>query len=287
MPLITLTTDFGTKDHFIGAVKGAIYSELPTARIVDISHEITPFNITETAYILKNSYKSFPDKTIHIVGVDSELSVENKHIALELDNHFFICPDNGLISMIASEINPTKIVEINIHGHIESSFPVLDVFVKVAAHIARGGNLSVIGRETQEHKKLMEIQPKTNKEETIIYGEVIYIDNYGNVITNISKKVFNEIGKGRTYTLRARGYSFKFIYNKYNDYVDFSVPKEKRQNDGGKLAIFNSAGFIEIALYRSNLKTVGGASSLLGLNYRDTISVEFESIVKEGFLPIN
>ena len=144
MSLITLTTDFGTKDHFVGAVKGAIYSELPDAKIVDITHEITPFSITETAYILKNSYKSFPDKSIHIVGVDSELSPENKHIVILLDNHYFICPDNGLISMIASEINPTQIVEINIHDRVESSFPVLDVFVQVACFIARGGSLGVI-----------------------------------------------------------------------------------------------------------------------------------------------
>jgi S-adenosylmethionine hydrolase len=118
MSLITLTTDFGTKDHFVGAVKGAIYTELADAKIVDITHEISPFNITETAYILKNSYKSFPKGTIHIVGVDSELSENNKHIALELDGHFFVCPDNGLISMITSEIKPTKIVEINIHERI-------------------------------------------------------------------------------------------------------------------------------------------------------------------------
>ena len=133
MSFITLTTDFGTKDHFVGAVKGAIYSQLPTAKIIDITHEISPFNITETAYILKNSYKSFPKGTVHIVGVDSELSERNKHIALELDEHFFVCPDNGLISMIASEIQPTKIVEITIHNRVETSFPVLDVFVNVAS----------------------------------------------------------------------------------------------------------------------------------------------------------
>lgn len=279
MPFITLTTDFGTKDHFVGAVKGAIYTELPEAKIVDITHQVSPFNITETAYILNNSYKSFPDKTIHIIGVDSELSQENKHIAIELDNHYFICPDNGVISMIASEIQPTKMVEINIHSHIESSFSVLDIFVKVATHIARGGNLSIIGKEIQAYKKIVEIQPKINEEATIIKGEVIYIDNYGNVITNISKKLFNEVGKGRGYTLMARRYSFKKIYNKYNEIVDFSIPEELRQTDGQELAIFNSAGFIEIALYRSNLKTVGGASTLLGLNYRDTISIEFDTSV--------
>ena len=158
MSIITLTTDFGTKDHFVGAVKGTIYSELPNARIVDISHHISPFNITETAYILKNAYKSFPEGSIHIIGVDSELNTENKHIALKLDNHYFICPDNGVISLLASEIKPEKIVEINIHDRIETSFPVLDVFVKVACHIARGGTLEVIGKTILNFKQLVELQ---------------------------------------------------------------------------------------------------------------------------------
>ncbi|MGB0890972.1 MAG: SAM hydrolase/SAM-dependent halogenase family protein [Flavobacteriaceae bacterium] len=287
MSLITLTTDFGTKDHFVGAVKGAIYSELPDAKIVDITHEISPFNITETAYILKNSYKSFPKGTIHIIGVDSEISIENKHIAIELDGHFFVCPDNGLISMIASEINPTKIVEINIHDRIESSFPVLDVFVQVACFIARGGSLGVIGKEIKEYKKLIEIQPKVNQTQTIIVGGVIYIDNYGNVISNISKKLFNEIGKGREFKLTARRHTFSKIHGKYNDIVNYSIAEERRQNDGDKLALFNSAGYLEIAIYRSNLKTVGGASSLLGLDYRDSITIEFINPVTQEFSTVN
>ena len=274
MALITLTTDFGLKDHFVGAVKGAIYSELPEATIVDITHEITPFNIAETAYILKNAYKSFPKGTIHIVGVDSELSIQNKHIAIYLDDHYFICPDNGIISMIASEINPTKIVEINIHDHIESSFPVLDVFVKVASFIARGGKLDVIGKAIEDYKKMVEIQPKINQEKTIIVGGVIYIDNYGNVISNISKKMFEEIGKDRPFKITARRYTFDKIYTQYNDIVNFEST-DIRQFDGKKLALFNSANYLEIAIYRSNLKTVGGASTLLGLDYRDRITVEF------------
>lgn len=274
MPFITLTTDFGTKDHFVGAVKGAIYSELADAKIVDITHEISPFNITETAYILKNSYKSFPEGTIHIVGVDSELSEDNKHIAIELDKHFFVCPDNGIISMIASEIQPTKIVEINIHDRIESSFPVLDVFVQVACFIARGGNLTVIGKEITEFKKLVEIQPKVNQAQTQIIGGVVYIDNYGNVISNISNKMFNDIGKGRTYKVSASRYYFNKIFKKYNEITGDNL-QDARQFDGNKLAIFNSAGFLEIAIYRSNLNTVGGASSLLGLDYRDPIIIEF------------
>jgi S-adenosylmethionine hydrolase len=138
-PIVTLTTDFGEKDHYVGAVKGAIYSELENIRIVDISHSISPFHSTEAAYIIQNAYRSFPPGTIHIIGIDSELNPENRHIAVKLDDHFFICANNGLISMLASEINPEKIVEINIHDRVETNFPVLDVFVKVACHIARGG----------------------------------------------------------------------------------------------------------------------------------------------------
>lgn len=275
MSLITLTTDFGTKDHFVGAVKGAIYTELPDAKVIDITHEISPFNIAETAYLIKNSYKSFPKGTIHIIGVDSELSDDNKHIALLLDDHYFICPDNGLISMIASEINPTKIVEINIHDRIESSFPVLDVFVQVACFIAKGGNLSVIGKEIQDFKRMVEIQPKINQTQTKIIGGVIYIDNYGNIISNISKKLFIETGKGRPFKLTAHRHVFTKIYCKYNEVVAPNTT-DIRQHDGEKLALFNSAGFLEIAIYRSNLGSVGGASSLLGLKYRDPINIEFE-----------
>ena len=275
MSIITLTTDFGTKDHFVGAVKGTIYSELNDARIVDITHQISPFNITETAYILKNAYKSFPEESIHIIGVDSELNEENKHIALKLDNHYFICPDNGVISLIASEIKPEKIVEINIHNRIETIFPVLDVFVKVACHIARGGTLEVIGKTIPDFKRIVELQPTISADNNTIYGNIIYVDNYGNAISNISKKLFNDIGKGRNFEVLANKYVFTTIFNKYSDIIDFSLPKEQRQKDGSRLAIFNSANYLEIAMFRSNLNTVGGAASLLGLNYRHAITVKF------------
>jgi S-adenosylmethionine hydrolase len=275
MSLITLTTDFGLKDHFVGAVKGAIYTELPEAHIVDISHDITPFNIAETAYVLKNAYKSFPEGSIHIIGVDSEINEETNHIALKLDNHYFICPNNGVISMIASEFRPEKIVEINIHDRIESSFPVLDVFVKVACHLKRGGLLDVIGKEISDFKKIKDLQPIISSDTNKITGSVIYIDNYGNIITNISKKLFNLVGKGRPFEMLVGRYSFKIIHEKYSDIVNFSIPTDERHNDGTRLSIFNSAGFIEIAIYRSNLETVGGASSLLGLKYRDQLTITF------------
>ena len=274
--IITLTTDFGEKDHFAGAVKGAIYSELETIKIVDISHCISPFHISEAAYIIQNAYKNFPSGSIHIIGIDSELNPENKHIAVYLDEHYFICANNGIISMLTSQINPEKIVEINVHDNIESNFPVLDVFVKVACHIARGGTLEVIGKPIAEIKELIGIKPVVNPENNQIIGNVIYIDNYGNVICNINKSLFEEIGKGRNFTIQARSIKFTTIYNRYSDFINFENPKNKRVEDGKKLTLWNSSGYLELAIYKSNRNTVGSASSLFGLNYRDTISINFE-----------
>ena len=274
--IITLTTDFGEKDHFAGAVKGAIYSEMETIKIVDISHSISPFHISEAAYIIQNAYKNFPSGSIHIIGIDSELNPENKHIAVYLDEHYFICANNGIISMLTSEINPEKIVEINVHDNIESNFPVLDVFVKVACHIARGGTLEVIGKPIAKIKELIGIKPVVNPENNQIIGNVIYIDNYGNVICNINKSLFEEIGKGRSFTIQARSIKFTNIYNRYSDFINFENPKSKRVEDGKKLTLWNSSGYLELAIYKSNPNTVGSASSLFGLNYRDTISINSE-----------
>ncbi|WP_298421725.1 SAM-dependent chlorinase/fluorinase [uncultured Kordia sp.] len=275
MAIITLTTDFGEKDHFVGAVKGAIYSELDNIRIVDISHSISPFNITEAAYVIQNAFNSFPKGSIHIIGIDSELNPENKHIALKLNGHFFVCANNGIMSLIASEIVSEKIVEINIHDRIETNFPVLDVFVKVACHIARGGTLEVIGKTIQDIKHLTGIKPVVNTDESQIIGNVIYIDNYGNVVTNISRKLFKDVGKGRNFEISARNYKFKRIHERYSDSINFTVEKHKREEDGKKLALFNSANFLELAIYKSNPQTVGSASTLFGLRFRDTITINF------------
>lgn len=277
MPIITLTTDFGEKDHFVGAVKGAIYSELDSSRIVDISHSISPFHITEAAYIIQNAYGSFPPGSIHIIGIDSELTPENKHIAVLLDGHYFICANNGIISMLASEINPEKIVEINIHDRVISNFPVLDVFVKVACHIARGGTLEVIGKHISEIKQITGIKPVVNQKADQIIGNVIYIDNYGNVVCNIAKKLFDEVGKGRPFNITARTATFEKIHHSYSDAINFDQPQGKREEDGKKVAVWNTGGYLELAIYKSNPSTVGSASTLFGLHFRDTITINFES----------
>lgn len=276
MAIITLTTDFGEKDHFAGAVKGTIYSEMDDVKIVDISHSVSPFHITEASYIIKNAYKCFPKGSIHIIGIDSELTPENKHLAVLLDGHYFICANNGILSLIASEIKPEKIVEINIHNTVDSNFPVLDVFVRVACHLARGGTLEVVGKNIENIKYLKEVEPYVNAEKNQIIGHVLYIDNYGNVVTNITKKFFDSVGKGRPFTITARTARFTEIFDTYSDSINFKIEKDKREEDGKKLAIFNSATYIELAIYKSNPSTVGSASTLFGLELRDTITVKFD-----------
>ncbi|WP_047245712.1 SAM hydrolase/SAM-dependent halogenase family protein [Maribacter thermophilus] len=275
MAIITLTTDFGLKDHFVGVLKGSIYSELPDVQIVDISHDIAPFNIHECAYILKNSYYSFPKGTIHIVGVDSEATPENKHVVALVNGHFFISANTGVIGLITSEIKPEKVVEINIPDPIHGSFPVLSVFIQVACHIARGGTLEVVGKPFSELKSLREFAPRITEDGKRIVGSVIYIDNYGNVVTSIQKKLFETYRKGRDFELLVRNHKIKKIHNAYSDFIDYTVEKNKRKGDGDLLALFNSSEYIELAIYKSNLATVGGASTLLGLDYRDTVIIDF------------
>ncbi len=275
MAIITLTTDFGHKDHFVGALKGTIYKELSDAKIVDITHTVSPFNIQECAYILKNSYKAFPEGTVHIVGVDSEPTIENQHIAVLVDNHYFISANNGVISLITSEIEAEKVVEINIPNPIVGSFPVLDIFVKVACHIVRGGKLEVVGKSFDDLKELKEFAPRITNEGKTIVGSVIYIDNYGNVITNIQKSLFEAYRNGRKFEINARNRKINQIHNRYSDIINFDLGKNQRKGPGDLLALFNSSDYLELAIYKSDLNTVGGASTLLGLDYRDTIIINF------------
>tara|TARA_B100000929_G_C15468273_1_gene406965 strand:- start:573 stop:1403 length:831 start_codon:yes stop_codon:yes gene_type:complete len=275
MPVITLTTDFGNKDHFVGSVKGSLNNEIPNVNIIDISNDISPFNIIEGAYIIENAYKNFAEGSIHIIGIDSEKNPEKKHLVIKLDGHYFICADNGIMSLVANRIKPEKIIEINIHNSSSSSFTVLDVFIKVAAHIYRGGSIDLVGNKIDQLKELYDINPILNEKNNEITGNVIYIDNYENVVTNISKLVFEEFGKSRPYVINARNYKFNSIVNSYSESIKFEVKKELRKEEGKKIALFNKANFLELAIYKSNPLTTGGASSLFGLKYRDVVTIKF------------
>ena len=282
MSIITLTTDYGLKDHFVGALKGKLISEFSEAKIIDISHDIDPFNTAEASYIITAAYKSFPKGTVHLIGVDAELNKETQHIAIEWNDHYFICADNGILSLLIQNIIPQKMVAINIHDRLSVDANDLDVFVTVACHLAKGGLLNVIGKEITTIKQVRELQPLVATDNNAIRGNVIYIDHFGNIVTNITKKLFLEVAQGRDYeiplvqrTNQKKSNPIKSIFAKYSDIANAGSHNIKFY-EGDKLAIFNEAGFLEIAIFRSNPLSFGSANSLLGIEYRDTISIEFK-----------
>ncbi len=276
MSIITLTTDFGLKDHFVGALKGKILSEFSDAKIIDISHNIDPFNISETNYIINASYANFPNGTVHIIGVDSEINQENLHIAIEWNNQFFICADNGILSLLTQKIMPKKMVAINIHDRFSVNATSIEVFVKVACHLAKGGLLNVIGKEIELLKPISELQPTISDDGKILKGIIIYIDHYGNAVTNISRKTIEEHSKGRSFEINFKNKNIKTIFAKYSD-IGNSGKYFLKHYEGQKMAVYNEADLIEIAIFKSNPATVGSANSLLGLNYRDVISIVFNN----------
>lgn len=249
----------GLKDYYVGVLKGAILKLLPEANIVDITHQVTPFMIQEAAFVVKNSYKEFPEKTVHIVGVEPDLSEDIAHVAIYADGHYFVGADNGIFSMIF-EKKPDQIVELNMNQESEFlTFPTKDVFAPAACHIARGNALEEIGKPKAELNQRIMFNP-TYQDNRVIKGMVIYEDNYHNVITNISKKAFDEFGRGRHFTIcfRDEDYNLNYISKSYSD-----VP------EGERMALFGATGFLEIAVKQ------GKASKLLGLRYLEPIRIEF------------
>ena len=275
MSIITLTTDFGLKDHFVGALKGKIISGYAEALIIDISHDIDLFNVSEASYIVGAAYNSFPKNTVHLIGVDAELTKDTRHIAMQWNDHFFICADNGILSMLTQKIVPQKIVEINIHDRLPEGSSEMDAFVAVACHLAKGGQLSVIGREITGIKEMNELQPIVAADLNSIKGYIAYIDHFGNCVTNIPKKMVKDTARGRDFEITFSAKTIKTVRGNYSDFV-VREPYTIKDHEGDKLAIFNEAGFLEIAIYRSNPSTVGTARTLLGLKFRDVVNVVFK-----------
>ncbi len=275
MAIITLTTDFGLKDHYVAAVKGAIYTEIPETTIVDISHQITPFNYTEAAYILKNAYHHFPEGSIHIIGLDAELSTQNNHLVMYCNGHYFICANNGILSILATIIAPEKVIEITTNQEENDNFPVKNVFTKIACHLARGGSMDLVGRPFNKLKEVTNMTPVVNPDNSLIVGHVQYIDNYGNIITTISKDLITRIAKGRAIRITIRNFTFDTIYNTYGEAANKKKPSNDLLQNGKRIALYNSNNQLEIILYKGSLQTSGGASSLLGISHRDSVSVAF------------
>ena len=263
--LITLTSDMGLKDYYVAAIKGAIYSQLPDVKVVDISHDIPPFDIVHASFVLKNTFKHFPKNTIHIIGVGTEKNNSSSHLIVKNHDQYFIGADNGIFSLIF-EKKPDGIWNINRNTESEThSFPTKDIFVSIACHLARGGLPAVVGKEILEIKSKQLFRPIIDINS--IKGMVCYIDKYGNLITNITKKIFNEVGKEKSFKiyLTRSEYSIEKIHDNYNEVIE-----------GERIAIFGSSGFLEIAINKGVKGSGGGASQLFGISINDIITIEFK-----------
>lgn len=258
MSVITIMSDWGLKDPYLASVKGTILSHLPDVTIIDISHQITPFDLNQASFVLRNSYKNFPAGTIHLIGINTEASIETPHTLALYDGHYFIGADNGIFSLVFDH-DPEKVIEIDVIQDSDYfTFSERDVFVKVAVHILTGQPIEQLGGTRPSLTRMISFQPVV--EGAIIKGKVIYVDVYENLITNISPHLFRSVGKGNRFSITFRNpqYSIRTISTSYSD-----VP------EGEMLAIFGTSGLMEIAMNRGN------ASSLLGMEIDDPVRIEF------------
>jgi S-adenosylmethionine hydrolase len=257
MPIITLTSDWGTRDHYTAVVKGTILSKLPGVSIVDITHNIDRFNTHQASFVLRNSYGYFPEGTVHIISINTEASVKQPHTVVYHEKQYFIGADNGIFSLIFDDI-PEEIYEVNTYQDSDYfTFSTKDVFAKVACHLASGGKIEEVAVKKSEINKLIPYRPVVDKNS--INGMIMYIDSYENLITNIPEKMFREMTKGRKFTILIRGEEISVISKAFSDVAQ-----------GDVLAFFGTAGYLVIAMNRGN------AAGLLGLGYNDRVRVEFE-----------
>jgi hypothetical protein len=258
MAIITLTTDMGNADYYVAAVKGAILTELPETVIVDITHDVPKFDRMKAAFVIKNAFRHFPPGTVHIIGVETLEDEETLHVALKAAGHYFVGADTGVFSLILDEY-PDEIVQLNLRReqHV-TTFPTLDVFVPAACHISRGGTLEVIGKKRSGYRQMhMHAAPIGTDH---IRASIIYIDSYGNLITNVTRKLFDDVGKGVRFEIlmRSNKHSIDKLHRNYNEVAESDL-----------VALFGHSGFLEIALNR------GSASKLLGLKVNESIRIEF------------
>lgn len=259
----------GLKDHYVAAVKGSILRQAPDVLIVDVSHLIKPFDNAQAAFVLRQAYPEFPRGTIHIIGVNPEADGQTPHLVVRHDGHYFIGSDNGIFSLLFDG-RPQEAFELTMKlDEDHAAFPTKTVFVKAACHIARGGTPDVIGRKVVRIREQIGFQPASDAKS--IRAKVVYVDSYGNLVTNVRKQLFDEIGKGRTFSI-GFGRSMDDITKLHQTYAD--VPH------GERVAFFGASGLLEIAVNKGVEGSGGGASRLFGVKETDPVLIDFKDWVR-------
>lgn len=250
--IITITTDFGLRDPYQGAIKGVVLKLNPRANIVDITHLITPGDIVEGAFILSGAAPFFPESTVHLAVVDPGVGTRRRPVLIETARFFFVGPDNGLLSMAAERDGIKRVIELTNKEYflpeVSETFHGRDIFAPVAAHLALGADPGSFGPLVQEAHGLESAQPTS--EGGLLRGTVIHVDYFGNLITNIRGEYLMEhitrTGPGRV-EAAINGRRISGLSSTYG-----SVEK------GALAVLIGSSGYMEIALNR------GSASKELG-----------------------
>ncbi|MEQ8471190.1 MAG: SAM-dependent chlorinase/fluorinase [Marinoscillum sp.] len=259
MALVTFMSDFGTEDHYVAAVKAAILKANPSITIVDISHSIYPSDIGHASYVLKNVFRDFPAGSVHLCAVDMTGREPSPLLALKLEEHYFVGSDCGLFSLLSTQ-RPTAIIRLNSLKPIVSTFDAKEILAPTAAALASGQNIHEMGPSVNELNVLYGRQLKVTKRE--ISGNILRVDGYGNLITNIVQSEFDTIMKINGHT------PFE---------IHFGREKSRKINatyseaESGEIFIlFNSNGYLQIGINKGN------ASELLGLNLDAPVIINFE-----------
>jgi S-adenosylmethionine hydrolase len=249
-PMIALLSDFGTRDHYVGTMKGVILGICPEATLIDITHEVAPHDVLEGALELAASYKFFPTGTIFVAVVDPGVGSARRGLAAEIGDYRFVCPDNGLLTAVAREAPPRKVVELTERRYarptVSRTFEGRDRFAPAAAWMAKGIQLAALGRNVNDFQRLEIPQPTV--ENGRVSGAVLRVDRFGNLITNIDRKTFEKFGREGGLQIGAGTATVGRLVATYAE-----------MQPGEVCALFGSTDHLELAT------NAGSAAEILGL----------------------
>lgn len=255
MNIVTLTTDFGWQDYSVGIIKGCILSTGFPVIFADLTHDIENYNIVQASYTLKNTYANFPEGSIHLISVHNFYKKHPRFLVVYQDGHYFVGPDNGIFSLMFEQ--PLEEVYELTCAEASEVLGVKNVFAQAVSYLLSGSPLADIGQAVPQILQRLSLQPITGKDQ--IRGSVIHIDNYKNVVLNITRELFERICQKRKFELYFKRYDP--ITTISQNYADVPI--------GEVLCLFNSAGLLEIAVHMDK------AATLFGLEIDEAIQIDF------------
>ena len=252
--IVTLLTDFGTADYFVGAMKGAVLAANPSAHVVDITHEVPAYDIEAGAFILRASFETFPEGTVHVAVVDPGVGSARRAVAVEGRGHTFVGPDNGLFGHVYERVRPFEVFQLTnenfFRREVSATFHGRDIFAPVAGALSRGVRAEELGPEVSDYVRLPSAAPERLEDGTLA-GTVIHVDRFGNCVTNITPQDLPAEAVERGARLSVCGREVR-AFRRF-----FAEGEGLR---GEPFAVWGSAGLLEIAVFQDSAARVLGVA---------------------------